>query len=441
MSDCSSLLLGLTDIEVDLVGVGADGTRDVRVLTAPGWVGRCPQCAVVSTRSKGWVVTRPKDVKVGPDFPNLLWCKQKWLCRNGSCERKQFTESVPQIPPRARFTIRAKAEMAAAVLDGWRSVAEVSAAWGTTWNTCHRAVVAMADPVLARELGPIRVLGIDETRRGKAKWETDPATGIRTWVDRFDTGMVDISGDQGLLAQVNGRDVSTVVDWIQAQTPEFRAGITHVAIDMSATYAKAVRRALPHARIVVDHFHVVKLANQMIDDVRRRTTQALRGRRGRSCDPEWTSRRRLLRSAERLTDQQRQKMFIKLDTFDPDGDLVAAWITKGLLRNVLACKYRGGLRYHIAAALEEFYTFAAACKVPEIHTLATTVDTWQQPIIAAIDTGLSNARSEGYNRIVKHIGRIAFGFRNSDNQRRRIRWACTRHTRPVPSRITAPRPC
>ena len=86
----------------------------------------------------------------------------------------------------------------------------------------------------------------------------------------------------------------------------------------------------------------------------------------------------------------------------------------------MACKYRGALRSEIAAALEEFYLFAAACKVPEIHTLATTVDTWQQPIIAAIDTGLSNARSEGYNRIVKHIGRIAFGFRNSENQRRRI---------------------
>ncbi len=441
MSNCSSLLLGLTDIDVDLVGVGADGTRDVRVLTAQAWVGRCPQCSVVSTRSKGWVVTRPKDVKVGPDFPNLLWCKQKWLCRNTSCPRKQFTESVPQIPPRARFTVRAKAEMAAAVLDGWRSVAEVSAAYGTTWNTCHRAVVAMADPVLAKELAPIRVLGIDETRRGKAKWETDPATGVRTWVDRFDTGIVDITGDQGLLAQINGRDVNTVVAWIELQTPEFRAGITHVAIDMSASYAKAVRRALPHARIVVDHFHVVKLANQMIDDVRRRTTQALRGRRGRSCDPEWTSRRRLLRGVERLTAEQRQRMFTKLDNFDTDGDLAAAWITKELLRSVMACKYRGGLRYQICAALEEFYTFAAACKVPEIHTLATTVDTWQQPIIAAIDTGLSNARSEGYNRIVKHIGRIAFGFRNSDNQRRRIRWACTRRTRPVPSRITALRPC
>jgi transposase len=86
------------------------------------------------------------------------------LCRDSPCDRKQFTESVPQIPPRARFTARGKAEMAAAVLDGWRSVAEVSAAYGTT---CHRAVVAMADPVLAQELTPIRVLGIDKTRRGK----------------------------------------------------------------------------------------------------------------------------------------------------------------------------------------------------------------------------------------------------------------------------------
>ena len=53
MSNCSSLLLGSTDIDVDLVGVGADGTRDVRVLTAQAWVGRCPLCRAVSTRSKG----------------------------------------------------------------------------------------------------------------------------------------------------------------------------------------------------------------------------------------------------------------------------------------------------------------------------------------------------------------------------------------------------
>jgi transposase len=42
--------------------------------------------------------------------------------------------------------------------------------------------------------------------------------------------------------------------------------------------------------------------------------------------------------------------------------------------------------------------------VPEIHSLAETIETWQTPMIFAITTGLSNARSEGYNRIVKHVG-------------------------------------
>jgi hypothetical protein len=70
-----------------------------------------------------------------------------------------------------------------------------------------------------------------------------------------------------------------------------------------------------------------------------------------------------------------------------------------------------------------------------VITFARTIETWQAPVIAALQTGLTNARTEGYNRIVKHIGRIAFGFRNPDNQRRRVRWACTRRSRQVtPSR-------
>jgi Transposase len=50
-------------------------------------------------------------------------------------------------------------------------------------------------------------------------------------------------------------------------------------------------------------------------------------------------------------------------------------------------------------------------------------------IEAGILTGYSNSRSEGYNRLAKHQGRNAFGFRNPVNQRRRIRWACTRQYR------------
>lgn len=441
MSNSSSVLLGLDGVVVESVHISPDGARTVVVTTASQWVGVCGSCATVSTRSKGWVSTTPRDIKIGPGRPVLLWRKRRWLCTNSSCERKSFTESVPQIPPGARLTRRAKTEMALAVLDDDRSVKAVAAAYGCTWNTCHDAVVATADPVLDREPDTVVVLGIDETRRGKAKWEICPDTGKRTWVDRWDTGLVDIAGSQGLLAQVNGRTSAVVTDWLDARDAAWKAQITHVAIDMSTVYAKAVREALPQARLVVDRFHLVKKANEMVDAVRRRVTQAERGRRGRKSDVEWINRRRLLRGSERLTDEQRHTLFEKLTSADPNGDIAAAWIAKELLRDVLACTDAGGLRYDVREALYRFYTFCAACHVPEIGMLAATISAWQEPMILAITTGLSNARSEGYNRIVKHVGRIAFGFRTPENQRRRVRWACTRQARRASSQARQLRPC
>jgi transposase len=85
-----------------------------------------------------------------------------------------------------------------------------------------------------------------------------------------------------------------VVDWLQEQTPQFRDGILFVAIDPAAVYAKAVRtvladgtRLLPNARLVVDHFHLVKLANDCVTAVRRRVIWEQKGRRGRKIDPAW----------------------------------------------------------------------------------------------------------------------------------------------------------
>ncbi len=321
--------------------------------------------------------------------------------------------------------------MATEVLDKDRSVAAVAGDYRCGWHTVHEHVITIADEALSSEPAPVLVLGIDETRRGKANWEHDPALGRRVWVDRWDTGLVDITGNQGLLGQVNGRNSAVVIDWLTQRDPAWRAQITHVAIDLSAVYAKAARDALPQAKLIADRFHLVKKANDMVDAVRRRVTWTQRGRRGRKADIEWINRRRLLRGAERLTEDQRSTLFAKLLSADPNEDIAAAWIAKELLRELLSCADRGGLHYEIATALDRFYRFCAACSVPEVISLARTIETWQTPIIAALQTGLTNARTEGYNRIVKHVGRIAFGFRNPENQRRRVRWACTRRSRRV----------
>ena len=129
------------------------------------------------------------------------------------CERMVFTEAVPGILVQARVTPRAKAMTAEVVLDENRSVAAVAGQYRCGWHTVHDHAIAVADVALEAQPLPVRVLGIDETRRGKAKWESDPQTGPRVWLDRWNTGLVDITGDRGLLAQVNGRPSAAVMDW------------------------------------------------------------------------------------------------------------------------------------------------------------------------------------------------------------------------------------
>ena len=79
-----------------------------------------------------------------------------------------FTESASGIPPRARVTPRAKSLLADAVLDGDRSVSAVAGDYGCAWHTVHDHLIVVADAALGDEPEPVLVLGIDETRRGKA---------------------------------------------------------------------------------------------------------------------------------------------------------------------------------------------------------------------------------------------------------------------------------
>ena len=122
--------------------------------------------------------------------------------------------------------------------------------WAWTGGS-HNAFVAYADEVLPDGPPPVRVLGIDETRRGKGRYEVESSTGVKVWVDRFDTGLVDLDGTGGLFAQVNGRNSAAVIAWLGQRDPAWRAGITHVSMDTSATYARAARLALPHATVIV----------------------------------------------------------------------------------------------------------------------------------------------------------------------------------------------
>lgn len=111
---------------------------------------------------------------------------------------------------------------------------------------------------------------------------------------------------------------------------------------------------------------------------------------------------------------------------DPSAQILTAWIAKEELRALLALARTGATRSVIADRLHAFYAWCAQADIDELTTLATTVETWWPAILAFIDTGITNARTEGLNRLVKQSKRSACGYRNPANGHRRIRLLCTR---------------
>jgi transposase len=81
----------------------------------------------------------------------------------------------------------------------------------------------------------------------------------------------------------------------------------------------------------------------------------------------------------------------------------------------------------VRGRLASFYDwYAQNDDVPELLTLARTISRWEDEIVAAVLTGVTNARSEALNRLAKLEARMAYSFRSPASQRRRVRIACTR---------------
>jgi transposase len=435
-SDDASCLLGLEGLAVERVVLTALGTRIVQLVTDDPDAARCPGCRVVSTSGKDWVLTRPHDLPCGGGQVAVQWRKRRWRCRTTVCPVQRFTEQIAQVPAGMRTTTRLRMALAVAVEDG-RDQSEVAAAHGVSWPTVQRAVVVHAAAELA-EPEPVRVLGMDETRFGRPRWLPGGVhdDGRIRWLrtDPWETGFVDITGDQALLGQVDGRSSAAVQAWLAARTAQFRVGVEVVVIDPHAGYAAAVRAALPDALIAVDHFHLIMLANKAVTVVRQRVTRDLLDRRGRKTDPTWANRRLLLRGSERLSERALARMWNGCVDNDPTGQILSTWIAKEELRALCSTAAAGGHPSEIRRRLWAFYRWCADADIPELTTLAETIETWWPAIEVFLTTGLTNARTEGTNRLIKQVKRAACGFRNRDNYRRRVRLHCTRQTRRLSAR-------
>ncbi len=426
--DGTTILFGLPGVRVrEVVRVG-DGARMVHLLTDDEAAAACPACGVLSRAVRQRRTTRPRDVPYGEESLVLRWHKVQYACREKRCVRKAFTEQTAEVPAGARLTGRLRRHVAATVGDG--AAVSTACAGLMSWPIAHVAWARHADAALT-EPEPVEVLGVDETRRGRPRWVQDEVTNKWRLTERFETNFVDLAGPQGLLGQASGRTKVNVTAWLDARGQAWKDSVRIVAMDPCASYRAAVREALPNALIVADHFHLVRLAHQALTEVRRRVTWDTHGRRGRKSDPAWAARRRLLRGRERLSEAQFTKMWNDLIDGDTTGQILTAWIAKEELRALLATARTGGQRHDIAHRLHRFNSWCAKSGLPELERLAATIEAWWPEVLGFLQTGVTNAGTEATNRTVKTAARTAYGFRNLDNQRRRVRFACTRQQRRV----------
>jgi transposase len=207
--------------------------------------------------------------------------------------------------------------------------------------------------------------------------------------------------------------------------PGWLARIEVVSLDPHEGYRSAVvgpdpvtaePSPLAHATVVVDPFHVVRLANQAVTRCRQRVQQDVLGHRGWKDDPLYSIRRLLLVGHERLDEAGWECLRAGLDRDDQLDQVLDCWLAKEKVRDV----YRTEDPELARARLDDAVAFCRASGVREVTTLCKSLVRWHGAILAHHTTGASNGPTEAVNLTIKAVKRCGRGFRNFENYRLRL---------------------
>jgi transposase len=419
--DRCDLLVGLPGLRV--IGVERDG-RDCLVVTVESAAEPmgCRSCGVIA-RGHGRVDVRLVDAPAFGRPVRIVWRKRRWLCPEPACEVASFVEQDEQVAAsRAVMTTRAcwwaieQIRREHASVNGIRR--QLGTGWRTVWESIKPLLQAAADDETRFE--GVTILGVDEH-----VWHhvsTKPIEHGGRGPKEL-TGMVDLTRDPDghikarLLDLVPGRSGAAYRQWLDQRGEAFRSSVEIATLDPFHGYKNAIDDQLQDARSVLDAFHVVKLATQVVDDVRRRVQQDTTGHRGRKNDPLYRIRNILRAGQDRLTDRQRARLHASFTARDEHVEVELAWQCAQQVRSA----YHQDTHAAGRAIAEKIVNTFPSCPIPEIARLGKTLRQWRTEFLGYFDTdGASNGGTEAMNGLIELHRRIARGFRNRDNYRLRM---------------------
>ena len=160
---------------------------------------------------------------------------------------------------------------------------------------------------------------------------------------RFITAVVDIATGQ-ILDVFEGRDAEDPRFWLADRPVEWLAGVHVVSVDPHEGYRSAVLRPdaagrpgpLAGVTVVVNPFHVVRLASAAVTACRQRVQQETLEHRGWKGDPLYDVRKLLLLGAERVDEDGWTRIHTAPNAGDPNDEVRDCWVAKEKIRSVCA---------------------------------------------------------------------------------------------------------
>lgn len=235
-----------------------------------------------------------------------------------------------------------------------------------------------------------KTIGIDEHSFQKRRRGTPFVTMIVDYVNKKPFELVDSKTSNRLKEKL-------------ASIPS-RTNVQRVVLDLCDPFKTFARDFFPHADLIADKFHVIRLLHPTINRYRRALPQYSKDRRLRAL---------LLTSAHRLD------YFAKADLMNflnNHPQLKELWIAKEKIHTFYRTKGINRARW----VLHRLVNDLMKSELKELNTLAKTLWKWSTEILNYFTTGLTNARTEGFNNLAKVIKRRAYGYRNFENYRRRV---------------------
>jgi transposase len=391
-------LLDLRGVRVDKTAVCDDELR-VMVSLRRRRLG-CPQCSF-TTRHR--YDTREVDsswrhLDMGGRVCRILLRRRRLRCPTHGV----LAEGVPFARPDSRHTRDFEDLVAWLVTKTDKTTVSAFArvAWRTVGAICERVVVDVLDP--DRLCGLVDI-GVDEI-----SWRKHHR--YLTLVSDHDTSTI-VWGKPG-------KDSDTLGAFFD-ELPDGGASIEAVSMDMGPAYAKAVRERAPAAVICFDPFHVIKLATDALDKVRRQVWQAARTLPDQRIAKTFKGARwALLKNPADLTDTQSETL---REMKRSGGILWRAYQLKEALREVFAGDLDAAT---VAELLDRWCARAQRSRIPEFVKAGRTIRRHRAGIDAAIDCKLSNGRHEGLNTKVRLLVRRAYGFHSAEAALALILLAC-----------------